>query len=290
MSWFDEDTNEAPTGAQTEAAETDTPTQEGEGSETAETADLTGKPDWMPNNFWIPPAEDGTADYQAMAERVVKSYKNAQSKISEQGDKLAKHVVPDSISPYLEGIDKSTLINANERSGMDDAQIDQFMAQARSAGVGPGPAQTLMQSWMKSRHEATPEPKDDSVLRENAIAELNAAGRPGSEMAKRVQSWGKGLLREEKISAKQAEALAQLATTPHGIEVLHSLMGQGPAPTVDSGKGPTRAAASVIEDIERQMEDPKFGVDPVYTGQVEARMRAHESILATKYRAVGPGG
>ena len=242
----------------------------------------------MPDSFWTPPAEGATADWQAMAEKVSKSYGEAQKKITTQGEALAKHTVPDSVTPYMEGLDPETLLKTHERAGFTPEMLDQAAAQARSAGIGPGAFQGFMQSWLKSRHEATAAPQSSEQRHEAAVAELNAQGRPGSEMAKRVRTWGAGLVRENKISEKQAAALEGLLHTADGIEVLHSVMGQTPAPLPD-GNTATRAGSAIVEEIEKLMDDDRYGTDPVYTEQVIAKAQRHESLLGQKYQVDGLG-
>ena len=290
MSWFSEEgASDAPqateTGAGTEGA--DTAPSPVNGAEEP-SGDLTGKPEWMPDAFWVAPAEGAAADYASMAEKMASSLKEGRAKISQQGEALAKHTVPDSVTPYFEGLDKDTLVASHTRSGLDDAQVDQFMAQARSAGIGPGPAQVLLQSWMKSRHEATPEAKSGALLRDSAIAELNGQGRPGSEMAKRIQTWGAGLVRENKLSASQAEALEAMTHTAHGIEALHAVVGQAPAAPV-GGTPMTNANQQVMEELQKQMDDPRFGVDMDYTDKVAAKMQQHETLFERKYGSISRG-
>lgn len=288
MSWFDGEgapdaTGAAETGASGGGAAGAAPGAEDGAGEA--TGDLTGKPEWMPDAFWMAPGEGGTADYAAMAEKMAGSLKEGRAKISQQGEALARHTVPDSVTPYLEGLDKGTLVSTHARSGLDDAQIDQFMAQARSAGIGPGPAQGLLQSWMKSRHEATPEAKTGEALRDAAVAELNAQGRPGSEMARRIRTWGAGLVRENKLSADQAGALEAMTHSAHGLEALHALMGAAPAAPV-GGTQMSNAGSQILDDIQKEMDDPRFGVDSEYTERVAARMQQHESLFEKRYGSI----
>ena len=282
MSWFSEDAQDA---------SQDTPPVEagGEPSPSVETpqegtGDASGRPAWMPESFWVAPAEGGTADYAAMAEKMAGALKESRTKIGEQGEALARHTVPEAVAPYFEGLDKAALASANARSGLDEAQIDQFMAQARSAGIGPGPAQAMLASWMKSRHEATPEAKGGDVLRDEAIAELNAQGRPGSEMARRVRTWGAGLAREQKLSERQLEAIETLTHTAAGLEALHAIMGERPAP-VGAGVNDT-AGKTILDELERAMEDERFGTDPAYTSALEARLKQHESLFERRYGSI----
>ena len=262
--------------------------QEGTGEASGGTPDLTGKPDWMPDAFWGGPPEEGkAADWQGMAQKMAGALKEGRQKITEQGELLAKHTVPDSVAPYFEGVDKAALLEAHARSGLDEAQVDQFMAQARSAGIGPGPARAMLQSWVKSRHEATPETPTEDAQREKAVAELNAAGRPGSEIARRVRTWGAGLLSEGKLSEKQAQALARTATTSDGLEALHAIMGSAAVAPVGQGRSQSAVNQTAMEDLEKRMSDPRFGDDgdPAFTQAVLRDLKAHQSVFTAKYGA-----
>ena len=248
------------------------------------TPDLTGKPDWMPDNFWVAPEGDAAADYAKMAEKMAASLKEGRQKITSQGEQLAKYVVPDGTAPYFEGLDVATLAKAHERSGVDEAQVQQFMAQARSAGVGPGPAQALLQSWMRSRHEATPVPKGAAQLAEDAVAELNGQGRPGSEMARRVRAWVGNMVGTERLSEAQAESLGALMGSAAGIEAAHALIGNVPASPASKG-GATMNGNALLDALDKKIEDPRFGTDPTYTEQVKKEMEQHEALIATRYSA-----
>ena len=278
MTWF----NEEDTGAQAEQGAGDTSTETGTQAQDAQNAssaaDLTGKPDWMPDAFWVSPEEGKEADWQGMSQKMATSFKETQRKVTEQGNKLAQHVVPDSITPYFEGIDKDTLISSHQRAAFSPEMVDQFMAQARSAGIGPGAAQGLLTNWMKSRHEATPEAKSGNMLRDEAIAELNAAGRPGSEMAKRVKTWGAGMLREQRLSDKQAEALEVLTHTPAGIEALHTLIG---SPTIapPAGEQVSLSNKSVLDDLNKRYDDQRYGTDTGFTQETDEIAERHRSLI-----------
>ena len=283
MSWWNEGGGEPPQDSQeTKPDPGTTPGETGDTKDGAPKADLTGKPDWMPDNFWMAPEGDAAADFAKMAEKMAGALKEGRQKITTQGEQLAKYVVPDGTAPYFEGLDKDAFVKAHERSGLDAAQIDQFMAQARSAGIGPAPARALLQSWGKSRHEATEAPKTPEMLAEAAIAELNAAGRPGSEMAKRVRTWVGGLVGEQKLSEKQAEALGVLMGTSHGLEAAHSLIGTVPAGPADSTRV-THSNKSIVDAINKKLDDPRFGVDPAYTADVMREQKANESAIAAVY-------
>ena len=248
------------------------------------TPDLTGKPAWMPDSFWQAPAEGAEADYAKMAEKMAASLKEGRQKITSQGEQLARYVVPDGTAPYFEGLDKATLLATHQRSGVDEAQIDQFMAQARSAGIGPGPAQAMLQSWMRSRHEATPVPKEAAQLAEDAVAELNGQGRPGSEMARRVRAWVGSMVETSKLSEAQAESLGALMGSAAGIEAAHALIGAVPASPASRG-GTTMNGSAILDELDKKIEDPRFGTDPTYTEQVKREMEQHESLIATRYSA-----
>ena len=287
MSFFDAD---APESAQDGTQGAQQPTPGGDSTPPVNTApepsqaDLKGKPDWLPSNFWVKPAEEGgAADWQTMAKALAASVAEGSKKVTEQGQALARYTVPDSVAPYFEGIDKATLVSAHARSGIDEAQLDQMVAQMRSAGVGPGPAQAFMQSWVKSRHEATPEPKSTDALRDAAIAELNASGRPGSEMAQRIRQWGSGLVRESKWTAEQASAVEAVMHTPQGIEALHAILGQTAAPVGKTGAGSTTVNRSVLEGLRKRMQDPKFGTDAGFTAQLEADLERHRSLFEAEH-------
>ena len=287
MSWWTDTASQAAGGAGTPTLGGGSPQAPNAAPEPSQgvsggTPDLTGKPSWMPDNFWVAPGEGGTADYAKMAEKMASALKEGRQKISAQGEQLARFTVPEGTAPYFEGLDKATLLATHQRSGLDEAQMDQFMAQARSAGVGPAPAQALLQSWMRSRHEATPVPKDASVLHEEAVAELNGQGRPGSEMARRVRAWVGTMVEGSKLSAEQAESLGALMGSAHGIEAAHALIGSVPAaPT--AGRGVTMNGNAVLDALDKKIEDERFGTDPVYTEQVKREMEQHESLIRTRY-------
>lgn len=290
MSWWTETAENAGTGAGAAGAPTpgggsppapNAAPGAGEGPSGGHT-DLTGKPEWMPDSFWVAPGEGGTADYAKMAEKMAGALKEGRQKIQQQGESLAKYVVPEGTAPYFEGLDKATLLATHQRSGLDEAQMDQFMAQARSAGVGPAPAQALLQSWMRSRHEATPVPKEAAQLHEEAVAALNGQGRPGSEMARRVRSWVGTMVDSSKLSAEQAESLGTAMQSSHGIEALHALIGNVPASPA-AGKGVTMNGNAILDALDKKVEDPRFGTDPMYTEQVKREMEQHESLIRTRY-------
>ena len=251
------------------------------GGTTLTAEQLKGKPDWLPGNFWSPVEEGKSADWEAISKKLSGSVAEGTKKISEQGEKLAKYTVPDSVAPYFEGVDKEALVKATERAGYDSAALDGMFDRLRSAGVGPGPARAFVQAELKSRHEAAPEPKTGEMLRQAAVAELNAAGRPGSEMAKRVQTWGAGMLREGHLSEGQATALEALTHTKDGLEALHAIMGQTPAGPVGKTGGEQRATVAALDALKAKMRDPKFGVDQLYTDEVEREMRANPSLFAS---------
>ena len=290
MSWWTDTASQAAGGATAPEAGGDSPSapngaQEDSQGPSGVPVDLTGKPAWMPDSFWMPPGEGGTADYAKMAEKMAGALKESRQKITQQGESLAKYTVPEGTQPYLEGIDKGALVAANGRSGLDEAQIDQFMAQARSAGVGPAPAQALLQSWMQSRHEATPVAKEAAQLHEEAVAELNGQGRPGSEMANRVRKWVGGMVSEQKLSEGQAEALGALMGSAAGLEAAHALIGTVPAGP-PSSKGATHGSQAILEALDKKIEDERFGTDPSFTEAVKREMEQHESLLAARYADV----
>ena len=282
MSWYGEGGEGTNTSAET-GQETGTETS----TETSTETNLAGKPEWMPDSFWIAPEAEKEADWQAMAKKLAGSAGESRKKIGEQGELLKKYTVPDSVTPYFEGLDKGALVKAHERSGLDEAQIEQFMAQARSAGIGPEPARALLQSWAKSRHEATEAPKTPAQLAEAGIAELNAAGRPGSEIGQRVKGYMARLVAEEKISKAGAEAL--MPRNAAGWEALNAMMGltrtgTGPA---GSTSGTSHATETAMDELRKEMADPKFGDggDPAYTARVMKKMLANKTAIVAKHRA-----
>ena len=245
--------------------------------------DLTGKPEWLPDSFWQAPEKEGeAADWQAMAQKMAGSLKEGRQKITEQGEKLAKLVVPEGTAPYLEGFDKDAFVKATERSGYDATAIDGAISRMRSAGIGPGPARAFLEAELKARHEATPAPKTPDVLADAAIAELNAAGRPGSEMAKRIRTWVGGMVGEEKLSQGQAEALGALMGSAAGLEAAYALIGTVPAGPAE-GKGTTNSTKSIVESLDKKIEDPRFGVDPAYTMRVKKEMEANQAAVGAVY-------
>ena len=282
--FFSEGAQEPAGGAQdTTTGKGSTPAPNGaqEPAQALTQEDLKGKPEWLPDNFWSKVEEGKAADWQAISRKLAGSVAEGTKKITAQGEQLARYTVPDSIAPYLEGVDKDALVKATERSGYDSAALDGMFTRLRSAGVGPGPARAFVQAELKSRHEATPEPRTGAVLREAAIAELNAAGRPGSEMARRVQTWGAGMLREGHLSEGQASAIETLTHSKDGLEALHALMGQAPASPVGNTGGPTRVNHTALEAIRKKMADPRFG-DPShqeYTEEVAREMEANRSLF-----------
>lgn len=283
MSGFFSEAAQEPSGATndpgTGGGGTQAPNAPQEAPQTLTAEQLKGKPDWLGDNFWSPVEEGKTADWEAIARKLSGSVSEGTKKITAQGEQLAKYTVPDSVAPYFEGVDKDALVKANERAGYDAAGIDGMFDRLRSAGVGPGPARAFVQAELKSRHEATPEAKSGEALREAAIAELNAAGRPGSEMAKRVQTWGAGLLRENQLSEAQAQAIETLTHSKDGLEALHALMGQAPAGPVGNTGGATRVNHTALEAIRKKMRDERFGVDQHYTEEVAREMEANRSLF-----------
>lgn len=251
--------------------------------------DLTGKPEWMPDNFWQAPEEGGAANWQAMAEKMAGSYKSGQQKITELSEKVAKHAVPEHTAPYTEGLDVDALLKANERSGWTADRVAQAVAQARGAGVGPGAFQAYLQSHLKALHEATPAAQTVEQRHDAAVAELNAAGRPGSEMARRVRAWGAGLKREGNLSDAQEAALAQLIGSAGGLELAHSVMGAEHRPVPGSTGTATRATQAIVEKIDAMYDDERFGVDMAFTAQVERLAQQNDAALATKYRVDSAG-
>lgn len=246
--------------------------------------DLTGKPDWMPDSFWQAPEEGGTADYAAMAEKLAGSVKSGQQKITELSEKVAKHAVPEHVAPYTEGLDVDALLKANPRSGWTPERVEQAVAQARGAGVGPGAFQAFMQSHLKALHESTPEAQSVEQRHDAAVAELNAAGRPGSEMAKRVRAWGAGLKREGNLSEAQERALGELIGSAGGLELAHSVMGAEHRPVPGSTGTATRATQAIVEKIDAMYADERFGVDMAFTAEVERLAQQNDAALATKYK------
>ena len=282
--FFSESAQEPAGGAQaTTTGEGSTPAPNGaqEPVQTLTQEDLKGKPEWLPNHFWAKVDEGKTADWEAISRKLAGSVAEGSKKITAQGQELAKYTVPDSVTPYFEGVDKDALVKATERSGYDSAAVDGMFDRLRSAGVGPGPARAFVHAELKARHEATPEAKTGEVLREAAIAELNAAGRPGSEMARRVQTWGAGMLREGQLSEEQAGAIEALTHSKAGLEALHAIMGQAPAGPVGNTGGPTRVNHTALEAIRKKMADPRFG-DPshqAYTEEVAREMEENRSLF-----------
>ena len=260
--------------------------QEGAQEPSGPSVDLTGKPEWMDARFWMPPEEDGgAADFASMAEKMHRSWAEATKKVSEQGSALAGYKVPDSMAPYHEGLDVQAMLDAAPRAGLTPEAAQRFLTLARSSNVGPQPAQAMLQAFVKGQHEATPEAKDAGTLRQEAEAALNAAGRPGTEMAKRVRTWAQGLQREGKLPDKQAEAMGRLMETPDGVELAHMLMGSMPSGPV-GGESSTNVARSRIDAVLEKMGDDRFGDDPFFTAQVE---REYNSLPKAALIAMGRG-
>ena len=274
MSWWNEDGAPPAGGGEDTGGTKDGPPA----------ADLTGKPAWMPDSFWVAPEEGGTADFAKMAEKMAGALKESRQKITTQGEQLARFTVPDGTAPYFEGLDKATLVKANERSGYDEAALDGMMARLHSAGVGPGAAQAFVQNELKARHEATPVAKSLAELMESAVAEGNAQGRPASEMLRRIQAHVKDKVDRGQWTEKQAEAWARSLTDFDGIEAAHSLLVSAPAGPAE-GKGITSSAKTIVEAINKKIDDPRYGVDPTFTNQVKAEQVEHAALIAQFYAA-----
>ena len=281
MSWFDEDggTTNAETSTQTQEQSTEQPKGD-------DKPDLSGKPDWIQDQFWIAPKEGGQPDYPAMLRKANDSFVETRKKVSDQGEQLAKYTVPDSVAPYLEGLEVDALLKANERAGWTPERVQQFMAQARAAGVGPAPAQVQLQAHLKSRHEATELPKTPEALAEAAIAELNGQGRPGSEMAKRIRSVVGRMVTEGTISKEGAEALVPRSAAH--VEALNAILGMtasGPAGRTD-GRSTSVSSQESWEALQKRMGNPKlFGDEaPAAENAITMRMlQQHEGLVQQRY-------
>ena len=273
MSWLDNAGDTPPVEARGGEGTALNGAQEGAQGLSEPSVDLTGKPDWLEARFWVPPAEDGQTDWAGIAQKIQSSWAEGSKKISEQGTALAGYKVPDSMAPYHEGLDVKTLLEATPRSGLSPEAAERFLTLARSSGVGPQPAQAMLQAFVKGQHEATPEAKSAQLLREEAVAALNANGRPGSEMARRVTTWAQGLQREGKLPDKQVEAMGKLMETPDGVELAHMLMGNLPAAPA-GGEGATNVTRTRVEAVLEKMSDERFGDDPQFTAQVEREYNA----------------
>ena len=243
--------------------------------------DLTGKPEWLPDAFWKAPKETGgAAPWEEIAQAVAKSQVEGRKKITEQGEMLAKFTVPDTTDPYFQGIDRETLLKTHERSGWTPEMLEQAAAQARSAGMGPGVFQGFVQAHLKAQHEATAAPKDAEALRGEAVAALNAQGRPGSQMLADVQRVGSAFVSEGRWTPEVGAAVAKLAESPEGLTALHGLlMESGPAAPPNGRTSLSHGNAQIVADIRARMADHRYPSDRAFTEKLKADMRRHASLL-----------
>ena len=281
MSWFDSE-DKAPAGGEDKPAEAQDTQPKGD-----DKPDLTGKPDWLQDQFWTAPKEGEQPDYPAMLRKANDAWAETRKKVSDQGEQLAKYTVPDSTAPYFEGIDTEALLKANGRAGWTTEMLQQAAAQARSAGIGPAPWQAQVQAHLKSRHEATPEAKTPEAEMEAAIAELNGQGRPGSEMGKRMASIMGKLVSEGTLSKEGAEAL--IPRSAAAVEALNAILGrQGTSGPTGRTGGSTVANQTTWEALTARMADPtKFGenADPMEHQKTLKMMEASDSLIQARYGA-----
>lgn len=285
MSWFNGEGGASPPSTTGDGSPPPPPPQE-----QSRGPDLTGAPDFMKEpsvqSFWTPPEEGKETDWQGLAQRLAGAVKEGRTKIGQQGELLAKHTVPDSLAPYEEGLELDTLLKAHERTAYTPETAKQLLAQAHAAEIGPGPARTLLQAQVRSTHEAAPPVKDAATRRDEAIAALNATGRPGSEMAKRIQSVGGRLIAEGRVTQEQADAWADSLTSPERIEIAHAMVQMMAPGNPASGPTGTNGSAHLLEELQKKVDDPRFGSDHAYTQAVERELKQHEGLIATRWSAM----
>ena len=286
MSWF----NGGGESAATSTADGSPPPAPAANADANAAPDLTGAPEFMQDkavqSFWTPPAEGTDPDWMGVAQKLAAAVKDGRTKIGEQGAQLARYTVPDSVAPYEEGLELETLVKAHERAGVSAEQAKQFLAQAHAAKVPPGPARDFLHAQLKSRHEAAPVVKDAATRRDEAIASLNAAGRPGSEMAKRIQGVGGRLIAEGKWTEEQAEAFADALTSPAAIEAANVVFSLAPANPASPGQ--SVGSATLMRELEAKLDKAIAEDDHVALATIGRQLEQHKGLVGTKYQDMVP--
>lgn len=252
---------EVPAPAEAAAAETKPgegglrPAPPGSMFAAVETDEPTGKPEWLPEQFWDVDSK------QARWEQLARSWADLRSKIARGEGKL-----PESPDEYV----------LPKRDGLPEVPADdRAWAKVRQAAHQAGLTQAQLEAVAAAYLEAAAEAgvlQPPADLKARVEAELAKLGPNGRAVVKDVNGWVTGLVARGVLTGEEADSLRAVADAAgvRALGKLKALLGEKPIPleALDDGR-------LAYEDARRMMEEALRTKNETLWHKAERALREH---------------
>jgi hypothetical protein len=201
------------------------------------------RPANIPEQFW----KDGSVDTDAMA----KAYSDLRSKMDS-----GKHKAPK---------DGKYSLDAVEGVDAEDPTLGEFLEIARDEGLSQGAFERLTNFYMQQMGALD---EEITYRRDQEMAKL---GRNADKVIASMDNWLTKMNTAGVLSAAEMESIANASTNATFISALNKIRRSYNEPDIPRSDV-VEPDAITMDDIQVMMADPKYGVDPAFTRQVERKV------------------